>query len=81
MILLAVEPVDMRKSFNGLHAVVAQVLEEDPTSGTLFLFSNRKHDRPKSCIGIDQDCGYLINAWSVVVSAGLEAIALKAEAL
>lgn len=45
--LLAVEPVDMRKSFNGLHAVVAQVLEEDPTSGTLFLFSNRKRDRLK----------------------------------
>lgn len=36
------EPVDMRKSFNGLVAVVQSVLQEDPLSGTLFVFVNRR---------------------------------------
>lgn len=36
------EPVDMRKSFDGLIAVVKSVLGEDPLSGTLFVFFNRR---------------------------------------
>lgn len=36
------EPVDMRKSFDGLIAVVQSVLQEDPLSGTLFVFFNRR---------------------------------------
>ena len=36
------EPVDMRKSFDGLIAIVRHVLGEDPLSGTLFVFVNRK---------------------------------------
>lgn len=36
------EPVDMRKSFNGLVAVVQGVLHEDPLSGTLYVFFNRR---------------------------------------
>ncbi len=36
------EPVDMRKSFDGLVAVVQSVLGEDPLSGTLFVFFNRR---------------------------------------
>lgn len=36
------EPVDMRKSFDGLIAVVQSVLVEDPLSGTLFVFFNRR---------------------------------------
>jgi len=36
------EPVDMRKSFNGLVAVVQNVLREDPLSGCLFVFFNRR---------------------------------------
>ena len=43
-ILAAREPVDMRKSFNGLFAAASNELGEDPTSGTLFLFSNRKRN-------------------------------------
>ena len=41
-ILAYSEPVDMRKSFNGLVALVKGVLEEDPLSGTLFVFFNRR---------------------------------------
>ena len=38
------EPVDMRKSFDGLVAVVANVLEEDPLSDSLFIFINRRRN-------------------------------------
>jgi transposase len=41
-ILAYSEPVDMRKSFNGLVALVQSVLEEDPLSGCLFVFFNRR---------------------------------------
>ena len=41
-ILAYSEPVDMRKSFNGLVALVKGVLAEDPLSGTLFIFFNRR---------------------------------------
>lgn len=35
-------PTDMRKSFTGLCALVTQVLEKDPLSGSLFVFINRR---------------------------------------
>jgi transposase len=35
-------PVDMRKSFNGLVALVKHALNEDPLSGTLYVFANRR---------------------------------------
>lgn len=41
-ILAYSEPVDMRKSFTGLVAVVQSVLEEDPLTGDLYVFFNRR---------------------------------------
>ncbi len=41
-VYLATEPCDMRKSFNGLSAVVSQKLQESPTSGAAYLFTNKK---------------------------------------
>ncbi|MFO1451360.1 MAG: IS66 family insertion sequence element accessory protein TnpB [Opitutaceae bacterium] len=46
-IYLAVEPVDMRKQFNGLWTLAAQKLQEDPFSGALFVFVNKGRDRVK----------------------------------
>lgn len=46
-VFVAVEPCDMRKSFNGLHAVVVEKLREDPTSGALFAFTNKRRNRLK----------------------------------
>ena len=46
-VFLAVTPCDLRKSFNGLHALVTQHLGEDPRSGALFVFINRRHSRLK----------------------------------
>jgi transposase len=36
------QPVDMRKSFDGLIALVQNVLGEDPLSGSLYVFINRR---------------------------------------
>jgi transposase len=40
-------PADMRKSFDGLSALVAGALELDPLSGHLFVFINKRRDRIK----------------------------------
>lgn len=41
-VFLHQRPVDMRRSFTGLSGLVKQVLEEDPLSGSLFVFVNRR---------------------------------------
>ncbi len=46
-VFLAVEPTDMRKGFDGLFALVENVIREDPFSGHLFVFRNRRRDRLK----------------------------------
>jgi transposase len=46
-VFVAVEPCDMRKGFNGLHALASERLGEDPRQGALFVFSNRRHNRIK----------------------------------
>ena len=47
-IFIALEPVDMRKGFEGLHGLVSDRLGEDPLSGHLFLFTNRARTRLKA---------------------------------
>lgn len=39
---VAPEPVDLRKCFNGLHAIVLDQLREDPYSGHSIFNSNEK---------------------------------------
>jgi transposase len=46
-IFLAVEPADMRKGFDGLAQLVRERIAEDPLSGHLFVFRNRRRDRVK----------------------------------
>lgn len=46
-IYLARDPVDMRKSFHGLTSLTESVLKQDPLSGQLFVFINRRRDRIK----------------------------------
>ena len=46
-IYLASRPVDMRLSFDRLEALVRDVLDQDPYSGHLFVFRNRRGDRVK----------------------------------
>jgi transposase len=47
-IFVAIEPVDMRQSFNGLSAAVQAVLTQDVLSGHLFVFTNRRRTRVKA---------------------------------
>jgi transposase len=49
-VFVAVAPVDLRQSFNGLSSCVQTVLAEDPCSGHLFVFSNRRRNRIKILI-------------------------------
>jgi transposase len=46
-VFVALEPVDMRQSFNGLYARVQSVLQQEPTSGHWFVFTNRSRNRLK----------------------------------
>lgn len=46
-IWLAVQPVDLRKSFDSLAELVRQHLHNDPLSGHLFVFRNQRGDRVK----------------------------------
>jgi len=47
-VFLAVEPVDMRKGFEGLHALVGERLGEEVRSGGLFVFTNKRRTRLKA---------------------------------
>lgn len=46
-ICLAIEPRDMRKSFDGLAAIVRTEFKQEPASRQLFVFSNRQRNRVK----------------------------------
>lgn len=46
-IFVATAPADMRKQFDGLMALARDVLKQDPLSGHVFAFCNRRHDRLK----------------------------------
>jgi transposase len=46
-IFVATGATDMRLSFNGLYALAAGQLQQNPQSGHLFLFANKRRDRMK----------------------------------
>jgi len=46
-IFVCMEPTDMRRSFDGLGMMVKTIVNEDPFSGHLFVFINRRRDRVK----------------------------------
>jgi len=46
-VYLATSPCDMRRSFDGLHALVNGVLQMDAFAGHLFVFGNKRRDRVK----------------------------------
>ena len=60
-------PTDMRKSYHGLSALAKHVLNEDPLSGALFVFINRRRTQLK-CLYFDCD-GYFI--WAKRLERGL----------
>jgi len=46
-IFVALAPVDLRASFNRLSAWVQEQLREDPLSGHVYVFTNRRRNRLK----------------------------------
>ena len=57
-IFLCLEVTDMRRSFDGLARMVEEFLDDDPLSGHLFVFRNRRGDRLKVLYW--QSDGYVI---------------------
>jgi transposase len=51
-------PTDMRKSYNGLIALVKQQLRDDPLNGALYVFVNRRRTQMK-CLYFE-DGGYCL---------------------
>lgn len=47
-VFLAVGSVDLRGAFDRLAAVTRQVLRQDPKSGALYIFVNRRRNRVKA---------------------------------
>lgn len=87
-VFLAVEPADMRKGFEGLHALVGERLAEDVRSGALFLFTNKRHTRLK-VLYFDGTGLWLMTkrleqgtfAWPKLEEIGVGKLALRPEAL
>lgn len=65
-LFLCNQSTDMRKSFDGLSATVRQFLSQDPTSGQVFVFFNKRRDQVKALWW--DDSGYAI--WHKRLEAG-----------
>jgi len=46
-VYLCTAPCDMRRGFDGLHALVTGAMQLDAFAGHLFVFANRRRDRVK----------------------------------
>jgi transposase len=53
------DPVDFRKSYRGLAAIVEQELEHNPFAGALYAFTNRRRDKIKLLFWEDNGFGLL----------------------
>jgi len=80
------EPVDMRKSFDGLSALTQHGLRQDPQSGNLFVFLNRRAtqikvlywDRTGFCLWSKRlEAGRFLSNWSKVRQREMDWTALK----
>ena len=80
------QPADMRKSFDGLSALAAHAMCQDPLSGQLFVFINRRatqikvlyFDRSGYCVWAKRlEAGRFIGDWRAVRSRVMDWTALK----
>jgi transposase len=70
-VYLCLTACDMRKSFDGLHALVREHLELDALAGHLFVFFGRRRDRVK-ILYWERD-GFAV--WAKRLEAGTYAVA------
>ena len=80
------QPVDMRKSYDGLYAVTRQKLGQDPLSGHLFAFINRRatqmkvlyFDRTGFCVWAKRlERGRFLSDWRKVTTREMDWTGLK----
>lgn len=80
------QPCDMRRSFDGLQALVRQGLCRDPLDGSLYAFVNRRatqmrvlyFDRSGFCIWAKRlEAGRFISDWAQVRTREMDWTALK----
>ena len=80
------QPVDARKSFDGLIAMTVNELGQDPLSGHLFVFINRRAtyikvlywDRTGFCIWAKRlEKGRFISDWKTISSQEMDWTSLK----
>jgi transposase len=80
------QPVDMRKSFDGLYALTRQGLRQDPLSGRLFVFINRRAthmkvlywDRTGFCLWAKRlEQGRFLSDWRQVTTQEMDWTGLK----
>jgi len=79
-------PVDMRKSYDGLYALTRQELGQDPLSGRLFVFINRRAtqikvlywDRTGFCVWAKRlEQGRFLSDWRCVTTREMDWTGLK----
>lgn len=79
-------PVDMRKSYDGLHALTRHTLGQDPTSGHLFAFINRRAtqikvlywDRTGFCVWAKRlEQGRFLSDWRCLTTREMDWTGLK----
>ena len=80
------QPVDMRKSFDGLYALTRQRLDADPLSGDLYVFINRRAtqikvlywDRTGFCLWAKRlEQGRFLSDWTQVATRQTDWTGLK----
>lgn len=80
------QPVDMRKSFDGLYALTRQELGQNPLSGRLFVFINRRAtqmkvlywDRTGFCVWAKRlEQGRFLSDWRQVATREMDWTGLK----
>ena len=80
------QPVDMRKSFDGLYALTRQWLGADPLSGDLYVFINRRAtqikvlywDRTGFCVWAKRlEQGRFLSDWTQVATRQMDWTGLK----
>lgn len=80
------QPVDMRRSFDGLYAIVCHAMGLNPLSGHLFAFINRRatqirvlyFDRTGLCIWAKRlEAGRFISDWGRVATREMDWTGLK----
>ena len=80
------EPTSMRLSFDGLYALARHTMREDPLSGNLFAFINRRatqikvlyFDRTGLCVWAKRlERGRLISNWANITTREMDWTGLK----